>query len=139
LARLVHFWRERAITDMRDIAREAPWKDMASGKESSDDALIGQAVELVRQYDRTSISFLQRKLGIGYPRAARLMDQLEESGVVGADEGGGKSRVVLVQEMNAKNLDAEEPASKPSSGLTAAKGNALTQLVGKLKPKNKSK
>ena len=97
LARLVYFWREKAITDMRDIVREAPWRNMGSVKEGSDDDLIEQAIEIVRQYDYTSISILQRKLGIGYPRAARLMDQLEERGVIGPDEGGGKSRVVFLQ------------------------------------------
>jgi S-DNA-T family DNA segregation ATPase FtsK/SpoIIIE len=96
LARLVHFWREKAITDMRDIAREAPWRNMGSALDGIDDDLIEQAIEIVRQSDRISISFLQRKLGIGYPRAARLMDQLEERGVVGAIEGDGMSRVVLL-------------------------------------------
>ena len=62
---------------------------------NEDDALVNQAIELVRQYDRTSVSFLQRKLGIGYPRAARLLDQLEALGVVGPDEGPTKSRAVL--------------------------------------------
>ncbi|MDE3088561.1 MAG: DNA translocase FtsK 4TM domain-containing protein [Chloroflexota bacterium] len=109
LARLVHFWREKAITDMRDIAQEPPWKSMGgSSREDGDEAIIQQATELVRQFDRTSISFLQRKLGIGYPRAARLMDDLEERGVVGADEGGGKSRPVLVTDEDAKNFETEE-------------------------------
>ncbi|MCL4488763.1 MAG: DNA translocase FtsK, partial [Chloroflexi bacterium] len=108
LARLVNFWRERAITDMRDIALEAPWKTLGgNGKEDDDDALVQQAIELVRQSDHTSISFLQRKLGIGYPRAARLMDQLEERGVVGADEGGGKSRPVLVRDEEDQELEPE--------------------------------
>jgi DNA segregation ATPase FtsK/SpoIIIE, S-DNA-T family len=109
LARLVNFWREKAITDMRDVAQEPPWKAMGgNGKEDGDEALVQQATELVRQFDRTSISFLQRKLGIGYPRAARLMDQLEERGIVGADEGGGKSRPVLVTDEDVKNFAAEE-------------------------------
>ncbi|MBI3912587.1 MAG: DNA translocase FtsK 4TM domain-containing protein, partial [Chloroflexi bacterium] len=94
LARLVKFWREKAITDMRDVPQEPPWKGMGGGKEGPDDALIAKAIDLLRQYDRTSISFLQRKLGIGYPRAARLMDLLEEQGIVGADEGGDKPRAV---------------------------------------------
>lgn len=96
IARLVNFWRERAITDVLDIPRQAPWKDFGGDtSEGSDDELIERAIALVRQSERTSISFLQRKLGIGYPRAARLMDQLEERGIVGPDEGGGKSRAVL--------------------------------------------
>jgi S-DNA-T family DNA segregation ATPase FtsK/SpoIIIE len=114
LTRLVHFWREKAITDLRDIAQEPPWKNISDAKEGSDDDLIEKATELVRQFDRTSISFLQRKLGIGYPRAARLMDQLEEHGIVGADEGGGKSRVVLMRVAEVKDFDAEEtPRKKP--------------------------
>jgi DNA segregation ATPase FtsK/SpoIIIE, S-DNA-T family len=107
LARLVHFWREKAITDMRDIAQEPPWKNMNDSKEGSDSVLIEQAIEIARQSDRTSISFLQRKLGIGYPRAARLMDLLEERGVVGPDEGGGKSRVVMLSEDQDQNLDPD--------------------------------
>ena len=106
-------WREKAITDMRDVVREPPWKSMGGdGREDGDNVLVQQATELVRQYDRTSISFLQRKLGIGYPRAARLMDQLEEQGVVGPDEGGGKSRAVIVQDEDAKNFEAEESPKK---------------------------
>jgi len=113
LARLVHFWREKAITDMRDIATEPPWKNMGGdAREGSDDALIQQALQAIRQYDRTSISFLQRKLGIGYPRAARLMDQLEEHGIVGPDEGGGKSRPVLAHDLAVKNFEAEESPKK---------------------------
>ncbi len=115
LARLVHFWREKAITDMRDIVQEPPWKAMGgNGKEDGDEALIQQATELVRQFDRTSISFLQRKMGIGYPRAARLMDQLEERGIVGPDEGGGKSRPVLVTDEDAKNFETEETPKRKS-------------------------
>ena len=99
LARLVHFWREKAIMDMRDIIHEPPWKvGDASPKNGGGDELIEKATQLVRQSDTASISFLQRKLGIGYPRAARLMDQLEELRVVGPDEGGGKARPVMPPE-----------------------------------------
>ena len=139
LRKLVDFWRDQATIEMRDIAREAPWKDIGDAKESSDDALIEQAIEIVRQYDRTSISFLQRKLGIGYPKAARLMDRLEERGVVGADEGGGKSRVVLVQPSGAKHFDAEEVSAKRKPIPAAKNVNALMRLVGKFKPRDKSK
>ncbi len=107
LARLVKFWREKVITDLRVIAQEAPWKNMGDGKEGPDDALIVEAIELLRQYDRTSISFLQRKLGIGYPRAARLMDLLEDKRIVGADEGGGKPRAVLTHDPQTKKFDVE--------------------------------
>ncbi len=60
------------------------------------DALIARAVDLIRHYDRASASLLQRRLRIGYPRAARLMDELEDMGIVGPSQGGGKDREVLV-------------------------------------------
>jgi len=62
------------------------------------DELLDEAVELVRQHERVSTSFLQRRLHIGYPRAARLIDELEEMGIVGPDEGGGLGREVLAVE-----------------------------------------
>jgi DNA segregation ATPase FtsK/SpoIIIE, S-DNA-T family len=54
-----------------------------------------EAVEVIVQYDRASPSLLQRRLAIGYARAARLMDQLEAAGVVGPAEGS-KPREVLI-------------------------------------------
>lgn len=65
------------------------------GVEAADD-MFKRAVEIVCQYDRASASLLQRKLSVGYARAARILDQLEEAGVVGTAEGS-KPREVLVQ------------------------------------------
>jgi DNA segregation ATPase FtsK/SpoIIIE, S-DNA-T family len=59
----------------------------------------------VKQSQRASASLLQRRLRIGYPRAARLLDQLEEMGVVGPSQGGGKERDVLVSEEDAEEQD----------------------------------
>lgn len=63
---------------------------------SGDDALIEEAVRIVCQYDRASASLLQRKLSLGYSRAARILDQLQELGVVGMAEGS-KPRDVLLR------------------------------------------
>jgi S-DNA-T family DNA segregation ATPase FtsK/SpoIIIE len=60
------------------------------------DDLIEKAIELVRSTQRASASMLQRRLRIGYPRAARLIDELEELGVVGPPLGGGRERDVLI-------------------------------------------
>jgi DNA segregation ATPase FtsK/SpoIIIE-like protein len=60
---------------------------------------------LVRQNGRASASFLQRRLRIGYPRAARLMDQLEAEGIVGPPEEGGRYR--QVSDVETDRWDAE--------------------------------
>ncbi len=62
-----------------------PWADIL--KESHKDDMLERAIKLVVENQRASTSFLQRKLGIGYPRASRLMDQLEEQGIVGPADG----------------------------------------------------
>lgn len=62
--------------------------------DDSDDELLGEAIETVRSAGKASTSFLQRKLKVGYSRAARLMDLLEERGIVGPADGA-KPREVL--------------------------------------------
>ncbi|HEX9077394.1 MAG TPA: DNA translocase FtsK [Anaerolineae bacterium] len=61
---------------------------------SAEDDLLPQAIDVVKQNKRASVSLLQRKLRIGYSRAARLMELLEEKGIVGPDEGPTKGRSV---------------------------------------------
>lgn len=61
----------------------------------ADDPMLQKALELARQQDHLSTSLLQRRLRIGYPRAARIMDELEARGVVGQAEGAGGSRPVI--------------------------------------------
>ena len=59
------------------------------------DSLYEQAVDLSSQSKTLSTSLLQRRLRIGYPRAARLMDELEENGIVGPGEAGKPRRVLV--------------------------------------------
>ncbi len=85
--------------------------DDPSSMESSDeprDAKFRDAAELVVQLKQASVSLLQRRLGIGYARSGRLVDQLERAGIVGR-ERGSKPREVLMTE--------EELNSFLSSGL----------------------
>lgn len=60
------------------------------------DSLLEAAIELAQKYDNLSSSFLQRRLRLGYPRAARLMEQLHEMGFVEDPKGAGKTRRSLV-------------------------------------------
>ncbi len=66
------------------------------------DELLSQAIELVVNEGQASISFLQRKLRIGYTRAARLIDDMEERGIVGGYEGS-KPRKVLISKQDMQN------------------------------------
>ncbi|MBI4038492.1 DNA translocase FtsK [Candidatus Daviesbacteria bacterium] len=66
------------------------------GNGSDRDELFDEAVRTVCQYDRASASLLQRRLKVGYARAARILDELEEAGIVGMGEGS-KPRDVLVR------------------------------------------
>jgi S-DNA-T family DNA segregation ATPase FtsK/SpoIIIE len=61
---------------------------------SSLDPLIGEATAIVKNYDEVSASLLQRRLSIGYSRAARMLDQLEEQGYVGRGEGAKPRKVI---------------------------------------------
>jgi len=62
------------------------------------DTLVKKAIEMLEGEKHASASMLQRRLRIGYPRAARLMDELEEMGIVGPAQTGGRERDVLLQE-----------------------------------------
>ena len=94
IERIIAFWQKNAST----LNETPPWETLLSEpEEGSDDAMVEQAIEVVRSSQRASASLLQRRLKLGYPRAARLLDQLEEMGIVGPSLGGGRERDVLVE------------------------------------------
>jgi S-DNA-T family DNA segregation ATPase FtsK/SpoIIIE len=72
-----------------------PWEELVDEGEEGGDQLVKQAIKIVTRSRRASASMLQRRLRVGYPRAARLIDELEELGVVGPAQGGGREREVL--------------------------------------------
>lgn len=67
------------------------------GVDGEIDEFFKKSVELVCQYEKASASMLQRRLSVGYARAARIMDQLESAGVVGPLDNSSKGREVLVR------------------------------------------
>jgi S-DNA-T family DNA segregation ATPase FtsK/SpoIIIE len=99
LDRIVNWWssdrfRHLVPDKMDHLLEEALEESTEDAAASEEDPLYDAARELAGQHSRVSTSLLQRRLHIGYPRAARLIDMLEENGVVASAESG-QSREVL--------------------------------------------
>ncbi len=95
---VVGFWREQ----VGPVEEEAPWERMmrpeghGRGEDDAGDELLQQAIAVVRSAGSASASFLQRRLRIGHPRAARLMQIMEEMGIIGPPEAAGRTRRVII-------------------------------------------
>ncbi|OGO35216.1 MAG: hypothetical protein A2W35_10950 [Chloroflexi bacterium RBG_16_57_11] len=95
--RVITFWQKSLPS--AETPEPSPWEEMLAEEEilADRDRLVERAIEIVRKEQRASASMLQRRLHIGYPRAARLVDELEELGVIGPAVGGGREREVLIE------------------------------------------
>ena len=104
IAAVVEFWKSQAIAEYQEQFLEAPQEERdaaaasagESGEdgEAEDDPMYPDAVKLVVEFGKASTSLLQRRLRIGYGRAAHLIDLMEHDGIVGAADGP-KPREVL--------------------------------------------
>lgn len=110
LNRLIRYWKiasldgdetkPSSVAPSESIPAGVPMKqvEMWEGEavdEEDKDPIFAEAVQVVREMRRASISLLQRRLRIGYTRAARLVDQLEEQGIIGPAQSGSQPREVL--------------------------------------------
>ncbi len=95
---VLNFIKEQGLQwDSRDIFEEA--KQLAGGVDpEDDDPLFEDALRVIKETQQASVSILQRRLRVGYTRAARLMDLLEARGVVGPYKGS-KARDILVEDV----------------------------------------
>jgi S-DNA-T family DNA segregation ATPase FtsK/SpoIIIE len=96
IERLISHWQSH-------VQRESnfpPWETLLEEgvSRNGDDVLVERAIEVLRREHRASASLLQRKLNIGYPRAARLLDQLEDMNIIGPSVGSGRDREVLLSQ-----------------------------------------
>lgn len=101
---VIEYWKSKQVAKPVEAP---PWEGMVQDESEGGDDLVQMAVELVTKAQRASASLLQRRLRIGFPRAARLLDQLEEMGIVGPPLGGGKDREVLVDPEEEDDPDSE--------------------------------
>ena len=116
---------------LHEIEKHAEEKDKSAkgvggsdeGEDGAYDELLPQAIDVVLEVGQASVSMLQRRLKLGYGRAARLVDQMEEKGVVGPFEGS-KPRQLLItkdqwQEMQFKNNMAAPISAAPDLDAAA--------------------
>jgi S-DNA-T family DNA segregation ATPase FtsK/SpoIIIE len=104
LNRIIRWWqkhhegKDNKVQQRYDDSEKPPWEERVGEKEeeNEDDALIDEAIALIKSEGHASASYFQRQLRVGYPRAARLVDQLEEMGIIGPSQGGGKEREILI-------------------------------------------
>jgi S-DNA-T family DNA segregation ATPase FtsK/SpoIIIE len=100
---VVNFWQEQGATAGNGDVPEkpsAPWEGLIAREVyiGDRDEMLEQAIALARKHDRISTSLIQRRLRVGYPRAARLMESLHEMGLVEDQKEGGKTRKSYVKE-----------------------------------------
>jgi S-DNA-T family DNA segregation ATPase FtsK/SpoIIIE len=111
IARIGQHWRDQIDDPHYDMAIiESDEDSVGSVDDLADeeaDRLLHDAVNVIREYDRASASLLQRRLKIGYARAARIIDQLEERGYIGAFDGSNARAVLRRDEPRADLDDAD--------------------------------
>lgn len=105
--RVITFW-QKSLAEGAE-PEKAPWDEMIEQESvlADRDNLVERAIQIVRQTQRASASMLQRRLRIGYPRAARLIDELEDLGVIGEAVSGGREREVLLEREEVSEDDLE--------------------------------
>jgi DNA segregation ATPase FtsK/SpoIIIE-like protein len=96
------------------------WEELIAQEESAkyEDELLPEAIAMVRELKKASTSLLQRRFRIGYTRAARLIDLMEEQGIIGPPTGTSKARDVV-------GLGPEADAAAPHPSRTKMGGEAV--------------
>lgn len=100
----VHYTEEIVEQEVNLAARGRGGTMVVNSNGEETDTLFEKAIEIIMQHDKASASLLQRRLAIGYARAARLLDQLEAAGYVGPAEGS-KPREVIKRNMEAAPVE----------------------------------
>lgn len=116
IRRIADFWKKQGEPAYDVELKEKLEKKTAAGSVDTgeEDDLLEQAVQIIKETHRASTSSLQRRLRIGYTRAARLMDIMEERGIVGPPRGSDAREILI-------DLDADAPADAPAAAEPPAR------------------
>jgi S-DNA-T family DNA segregation ATPase FtsK/SpoIIIE len=97
---LAKHWREQGTPKFEmDILHDPETEASVGGDDAENDVLYDDAVQVVVEAGQASVSFIQRKLGVGYGRAARMIDTMAARGIVGPSRGPNKPREILVNQL----------------------------------------
>jgi S-DNA-T family DNA segregation ATPase FtsK/SpoIIIE len=107
---IVDWWKQQGAPSYVEQLVKA--ESYVPGADDEPDELYDRAVEIAEEYTRVSASLLQRKLKVGYTRAARLLDRLIDEGVVGSTDGGRSYEVLHKDE---RDPDGGEPSAEPGA------------------------
>jgi S-DNA-T family DNA segregation ATPase FtsK/SpoIIIE len=107
---ITNHWRAQGKPQMRAELMERPPELPRDEPDPGTDEMLTRAIEMVVQQGTASVSLLQRRLGVGYARAGRLVDQMERLGVVSGHEGS-KPRTVLIGEADLSRILTRSPAT----------------------------
>ncbi len=111
IKRVVDFWKEQGEPEYNEAIVERQRVANLPGAamlDDDDDELLPEAQEIILKAGKASASLLQRRLRVGYARAARLLDLLEERGVIGPGDGAKPREILLRQDDLEENLDMRE-------------------------------
>jgi S-DNA-T family DNA segregation ATPase FtsK/SpoIIIE len=134
LGKVIDYWQRARVANYRsrepgetgqesqrleteEVEQQPLWEEMRHEEEDAahhSDELLPDAIALVRQLKKASTSLLQRRFRIGYTRAARIMDTMEEDGIIGPPTGTSKAREVLPYTHSESGEDfnkVEDPAT----------------------------
>jgi DNA segregation ATPase FtsK/SpoIIIE, S-DNA-T family len=121
--RLVEFWRVQAQPEYLEELVHAGEDDSGVEEGPGSDALLADAARLIVRAGYASVSLLQRKMRIGYVRAARLVDQLEEKGIVGPAQGSNP-REILATLGDLDRILRQKPARPQRTGTSSVEEEA---------------
>jgi S-DNA-T family DNA segregation ATPase FtsK/SpoIIIE len=99
----------------QQLQKVAPGMDVEAGASGEDEGLIQQCIEVIRSEQKASVSLMQRRLRLGYTRAARIMDELELRGIVGPSKGA-EPRDILI-DLDGGGADGNPPATADQSSV----------------------
>ncbi|MBF1358417.1 MAG: DNA translocase FtsK, partial [Mogibacterium diversum] len=98
-AAVIDFVKSQSETEYReDVIQSIEVTDKPIAQESAEDELTEDAIEFILKQKQASVSMLQRRFRIGYNRAARIIDEIEDMGIIGPSDGSRPRQVLMTEE-----------------------------------------